>query len=124
MSRARSGRDYLRAYEHVRRREDHAFIEDAVERSGGRVLTSTGPDQAPLLLGVEGEREERLGICAYVFRANRREIRHRPQDEHRLQVRYGNVNDPAWRAENHPVGFDPLAVDSLSCSARTLRRIS
>jgi hypothetical protein len=52
-----------------------------------------------------------VGICAYVFLANRRETRNRPQDEHRLQIRYGHINDPAWRAENHPIGFDPLGVD-------------
>jgi len=33
---------------------------------------------------------------AYVFLANRRVTRNRPEDEHRLQVRYGDVNDPAW----------------------------
>jgi hypothetical protein len=46
-----------------------------------------------------------------VFLANRRETRNRPQDEHRLQIRYGDVNDAAWRAEHHPVGFDPLGID-------------
>jgi hypothetical protein len=45
------------------------------------------------------------------FLANRRETRNRPQDEHRLQIRYGDVNDPAWREQEHPVGFDPLGVD-------------
>jgi hypothetical protein len=105
------GRSYARFYERVRRREHHAFIEQAVERAGGRVLASSGPDRAPLFMGVEDERGERIGICAYVFLANRRQIRNRPQDEHRLQVRYGDVNDPAWRAADHPVGFDPLAVE-------------
>jgi restriction-modification system family protein len=106
-----TGRSYARTYERVRRRDHHAFIEAAIERSGGRVLFSSGPNRAPLFLGLEDERGERTGICAYVFLANRRETRNRPQDEHRLQVRYGDVNDPAWRAEHHPVGFDPLGVD-------------
>jgi hypothetical protein len=105
------GRSYARAYEPVRRREHHAFVELAVERSGGRVLASSGPDRAPLLLGIEDESGEPIGICAYVFLANRRQIRNRPQDEHRLQVRYGDINDPVWRAADHPVGFDPLTVD-------------
>src|SRR4051794_29758174 len=105
------GRSYARVYERVRRGEHHDFIEAAVARSGGRVLTSTGPGRAPLFLGVEDDRGERIGLCAYVFLANRRETRNRPQDEHRLQIRYGDVNDAAWRARNHPVGFDPLSVD-------------
>lgn len=105
------GRSYARVYEGVQRRAQHELIERTIERSGGRVLASSGPSSAPLFIGVEGERGERLGICAYVFLANRRQTRNRPQDEHRLQVRYGNVNDPAWRRSAHPVGFDPLEVD-------------
>ncbi len=105
------GRSYARVYRRVQRRRHHELIEDAIERSGGRVLASSGPSSAPLLLGVEGDGGERVGICAYVFLANRRQTRNRPQDEHRLQVRYGDVNDPAWRGRAHPVGFDPLEVD-------------
>lgn len=111
MASADFGRSYARIYERVRRREHHAFLEQAVERAGGRVLASSGPDRAPLFLGVEDDRGEAIAICAYVFLANRRQIRNRPEDEHRLQVRYGDVNDAAWRAQAHPVGFDPLAVD-------------
>jgi hypothetical protein len=107
----RTGRSYARVYERVRRREHHEFIEAAVERAGGRVLAAGASNEAPLFLGIEDDRQERLAICAYVFLANRREIRNRPQDEHRLQIRYGDVNDAAWRAQDHPVGFDPLSVD-------------
>jgi hypothetical protein len=105
------GRSYARIYERVQRRRHHEFLERAVERSGGRVVSSSGPSRAPLFLGVESPDGERLCICAYVLLANRRETRHRPQDEHRLQIRFGDVNDPAWRAQAHPVGFDPLGVD-------------
>jgi hypothetical protein len=105
-----SGRSYASSYEGVQRRAHHLFVAQAVERSGGRVLASSGPTSAPLFLGIEHQ-GERIGICAYVFLANRRETRNRPQDEHRLQVRYGDVNDPAWRRETHHVGFDPLEVD-------------
>jgi hypothetical protein len=28
-----------------------------------------------------------------------------------MQIRYGDVNDAAWRAQRHPVGFDPARVD-------------
>lgn len=111
MARQRTGRSYARVYERVRRREHHEFVQAAVERAGGRVLVSSVPNEAPSFLGIEDDREERLAICAYVFLANRRQIRNRPQDEHRLQIRYGDVNDAAWRAQDHPVGFDPLSVD-------------
>jgi len=107
-----SGRSYATPYERVHRRPHHTFLEQAVQRAGGRVLRSTGPGRAPLFLGVEAGGGERLGVCGYAFLANRREIRNRPQDEHRLQVRYGDVNDPKWRGQEHPVGFDPLGVDT------------
>jgi hypothetical protein len=111
MSGGDTGRSYAHVYEGVRRREHHQFVERAVERSGGRVLASSPPDQAPLLVGIEDDRGERVGVCAYVFLANRRETRNRPQDEHRVQIRYGNVNDASWRLGDHPLGFDPLSVD-------------
>jgi hypothetical protein len=106
-----SGRSYAHVYEGVRRREHHEFVKRAVERSGARVLVSSPPDQAPLFLGIEDDRGERVGLCAYVFRANRRETRNRPQDEHRIQIRYGDVNAASWRLADHPLGFDPLGVD-------------
>lgn len=111
MTEQRTGRSYARVYDRVRRREHHEFVQEAVERAGGRVLAASGPNQAPLFLGIEDDRQERLAMCAYVFLANRRDIRNRPQDEHRLQIRYGDVNDAAWRAQDHPIGFDPLSAD-------------
>lgn len=106
-----SGRSYQRAYKRVQRRPHHGFIADAVARSGGRVLTSTGGNTAPLFLGIETKDGERIAACAYVFLANHRTIRNRPADEHRMQIRYGDVNSRSWRRQAHPVGFDPLGVD-------------
>lgn len=112
MSQEESGRSYpYRYYEGVQRRKTHAFIEEAIARSGGRVLTSTGPSTAPLFLGVETPAGERAAVCVYAFTANHRTIKNRPADEHRLQIRYGNVNDEAWRNADHPVAFDPLGAD-------------
>lgn len=62
-------------YEGVQRRAQHELIERPVEHSDGRVLASSGPSSAPLFIGLEGERGERLGICAYVFLANRSKTR-------------------------------------------------
>ena len=105
------GRSYARIYSGVHRREQYDFLTTAIERSGGRVLSSSPPAQAPRFLGLEDEEGKPIGLCAYVFLANRRETRNRPANEHRLQIRYGDVNDAAWRAQDHPVGFDPLGVD-------------
>jgi hypothetical protein len=111
MSAHPSGRGYVRAYEGVQRGEAHAFVERAVERAGGKVLWSSGPRIAPLYLAIEDRHGQRHGLLAYVFTANRRPTRNRPADEQRLQIRYGDVNDPAWRAQHHPVGLDPAGVD-------------
>lgn len=111
VSRTDIGRSYARIYEPVQRRATHGFLEEALERSGARLLASSGPSRAPLFLAFEDAGGERLAICAYAFLANRKQIRNRPQDEHRLQIRYGNVNDPAWRRQEHPVGFDPLGIE-------------
>lgn len=107
-----SGRAYVRTYERVRRQEHHAFVEDAVARSGGRVLYSSGPDTAPLFLVVEDRDHRAHGVMAYVFWANKKETRNRPSDEHRLQIRYGDVNSEAWRAQDHPVGRDPAGLET------------
>lgn len=106
-----SKRSYVRTYEGVQRGEHHGFTADAVRRAGGRVLWSSGSDVAPLFLAVEDATGETMGLMAYVFLANRRPTRNRPDDEHRAQLRYGDVNDPSWREQHHPVGFDPAGVD-------------
>jgi hypothetical protein len=106
-----SKRGYVRTYAGVRRRESHAFVERAVQRSGGVVLWSSGAETAPLFLAVEDGDGQRHGVMAYVFTANRRVTRNRPSDEQRMQIRYGDINDPAWRAQQHPVGVDPTGVD-------------
>lgn len=111
MPQEESGRAYPRYYEGVQRTKNHGLVEDAVARSGWRVLTSTGSSTAPLFLGVESSAGERLALCVYAFTANHRETKNRPTDEHRLQIRYGDVNDRSWREQHHPVAFDPLGAD-------------
>jgi hypothetical protein len=106
-----SQRIYARVYERVRRNEDHGFLENAVEASQGRILFSSGSSTAPLFLGIDHPDGYRLGIAAYVFHANKVATRNRPTDEHRAQIRYGDVNDARWRDADHPVGFDPAGVD-------------
>lgn len=87
------------------------MVEDAVAASGGRLLFSSGASTAPLFLGIEGPDGDRVGIAAYVFHANKVRTRNRPDDEHRAQIRYGDVNNRAWRESGHPLGFDPAGID-------------
>jgi hypothetical protein len=110
VSQASSGRSYPRYYEGVHRKRNFALVREAVERSGWRVLASTGDTSAPLFLGVESAEGERMALCVYAFTANSRLIKNRPDDEHRLQIKYGEINDET-RAQNHSVAFDPLGSD-------------
>lgn len=106
-----AGRMYARVYPRVQRRADHGLVEEAVVASGGRLLFTSGPTAAPLFLGIEDPDGDRLGVAAYVFHANRVTTRNRPSDEHRAQIRYGDVNDRTWREADHALGFDPAGVD-------------
>ena len=111
MSATSSGRTYAREYERVQRRADHEFVAAAVEAAGGRVVFASGGTSAPLFLGVETPGGARLGLNAYVFSVNQAKTKNRPGDEHRGQIRYGDVNSAEWRDSPHPVGFDPAGVD-------------
>lgn len=98
-------------YAPVQRGAGHAMVERAVSAAGGRLLFSSGPSTAPLFVGLEGSDGDRLGVTAYVFHASKVRTRNRPSDEHRAQIRYGDVNRRTWRESEHPLGFDPAGVD-------------
>lgn len=87
------------------------MVERAVASSGGRLLFSSGPSSAPLFVGIEGPDGDRVGVTAYVFHASKVSTRNRPSNEHRAQIRYGDVNSKAWRESGHPLGVDPAGVD-------------
>jgi hypothetical protein len=87
------------------------MVEEAVDASGGRLLFSSGARSAPLLVAAENPDGDRTGLSAYVFSANQVRTRNRPSDEHRAQIRYGDVNDAAWRRGHHPLGYDPADLD-------------
>jgi hypothetical protein len=103
-----AGRIYAQVYKTSGKADVHDWLLDAVRRSGGRVLHATSATRAPTFLGVEVG-DERLGVLAYVFRVTRVETRNRPDDEARLQVRYGS--EESWHAEEHPLGRDLAGVD-------------
>jgi hypothetical protein len=106
---ALGGRSYARVYRTSGKADVHAFLRDAVERSGGTVLFASPHTRAPVFLGVQAVEDERLGVLVYPFRATTVLTRNRPADETRLQVRYGS--EGTWHSEEHPVGRDVAGVD-------------
>ena len=65
------------------------FMVDSLQNQGCRVIFSPPPNRAPFRLTFETPQGERMGIVAYAFLANNKEIRNRPKDEHRFQIKYG-----------------------------------
>jgi Methylase-associated X1 len=104
-----AGRAYARVYKTSRRANLHQYLVDAVGNSGGRLLYASGPNRAPVYLGVEAPGGERIGILSYPFTATYNLIKNRPTDEHRLQIRYGA--EETW-GEDHPIGKDLALVDT------------
>ncbi|XVV10951.1 hypothetical protein ACQP2X_39855 [Actinoplanes sp. CA-131856] len=104
-----AGRSYARVYSVRRRQQLHDYLLRAVEQAGGRVLYSSGFEQAPVFVGVEAPTGERVGVMAYPFTANHNVIRNRPSDEHRLQIRYGG--ESTWGGD-HVLGKDIASVDT------------
>lgn len=104
-----SGRDYFRTYGAQRATEREAILA-AIEAGGGKVLADTGSRAAPIYFSVQEPAGAFEGVLIYVFSANHREITNRPADEHRLQIKYGDITE-AFRREDHSLGFDPMGID-------------
>ena len=102
-------REYAHVYRVAGKADVNAFIREAVRASGGRVLYESVHTRAPVFLGVQTEGDERLGMLLYPFRVTRNVTRNRPEDENKLQVRYGA--EEKWHTQDHPLGFDPAHVD-------------
>lgn len=102
------GRAYARPYRVSGRADLLEMLCQGIEASGGRVLYTSEHTRAPVILGVEDADQSRLALLCYLFRATGRQIRHRPQDEHRLQLRLGG--ERGWDGE-HPLAFDPAGAD-------------
>lgn len=62
---------------------------DALERQGCRIIFAPPPNVAPFRITFETPQGERMGIVVYSFLANDKEIKNRPLDEHRFQIKYG-----------------------------------
>jgi hypothetical protein len=104
-----SGRDYFRAYGAQRSSERDALAA-ALEASGGKWISDTGPARAPLYVSVQEPDGAFDGLLVYLFSANHRQIKNRPADEHRLQIKYGDISEE-FRRQDHSLGFDPMGVD-------------
>jgi hypothetical protein len=109
---ALAGRVYVpKLYRVAGRGDPLDFIIASVDRSGAKVVYSTTwdlPAIVPAYLGVEAAGGERLGVLCYPFRATQREIKNRPVDEHRVQIRYGS--ERTW-LRKHRLGRDIAGVD-------------
>lgn len=104
-----SGRDYFRVYS-ARRADELGFLLGAIDESGGRCLTHGDAKSAPTHLAIDEGDGVLVGVLAYLFSAGHQQILHRPPDEHRLQIKYGDITE-RWRRQKHSLGFDPAGLD-------------
>jgi len=82
-----------------------AFVLQALEQEGCRIIRHTSPDEAPFRVSFETPVGERLGIICYAFLANTRTTKNRPADEHRFQVKYGPDDKRLHRIWQDPFGI-------------------
>jgi hypothetical protein len=66
------------------------FLLHALRESGCTPIHVPNADRAPFRLTFETPSGERVGIIAYMFLANSRPTKNRPDDEHRFQIKYGS----------------------------------
>jgi hypothetical protein len=104
-----SGRDYFRVYR-VQRAAEREFLLAAVEHAGARRVSDSGSTRAPLHLVIQDGDGVRHGALIYLFSAGHQQIRNRPADEHRLQIKYGDITEE-WRQQDHSVGLDPTGLE-------------
>ncbi len=103
-----AGRAFGEIYRVQGRADIHDFLIQSVEASGGRVLYASDPRRAPVYLGVQLDVDQRIGMLIYPFRITHNNIKNRPINEVRGQLRYGS--EDAWKRA-HPVGRDIAGVD-------------
>jgi hypothetical protein len=62
---------------------------EALEKQGCRVIHRPSADSAPFRITFVTPQGEYMGIVAYAFLANNKQVKNRPDDEHRFQIKYG-----------------------------------
>ena len=75
----------------VRRQAEARAISDAMCKSGIRVVEAADGTEAPLVYRVEMPDGQALRIVCYAFLANKYRQEGRPADEHRFQIKYGDL---------------------------------
>jgi hypothetical protein len=81
------------------------FVVRALETSRCTVLEVSDLNEAPYRITFESPTGERIGIIVYVFLANNKQIKNRPPDEHRFQIKYGSDF-----ASMHEIWQDPYRL--------------
>jgi hypothetical protein len=82
-----------------------AFILDALEGKGCRIIQCSSASLAPFRVSFETADGERMGIVAYAFYANNKVTKNRPADEYRFQLKYGKKT-----REEHELWQDPYGL--------------
>lgn len=82
-----------------------AWMIEALELAGCRILRDSGADRAPFRLTFETPMGECMGIVAYAFLANSKLTTNRPTDEHRFQIKYGKKD-----GRLHEIWQDPFEL--------------
>jgi hypothetical protein len=92
------------------RADVHHLLLTAVSASGGRVLYASSPQSVPVFIAAEDASGHRQGLMVYPFRVTRQQIRNRPSDEVRGQLRYGS--EGSWNSDDHWIARDVAGVDT------------
>lgn len=82
-----------------------AFIVDALQACGCRIIHTPDPGSAPLRFTFEAPDGSRLGIMVYAFFANSKKTKNRPADEHRFQIKYSSDDK-----QEHEIWQDPYGL--------------
>ena len=77
----------------------------ALESQGCRLIHVPSPSTAPFRITFQTPQGERVGVIAYAFLANNKEIKNRPPDEHRFQIKYGGDLSGVHQIWQDPYGL-------------------
>jgi hypothetical protein len=80
----------LTIYRGVRRRREVEYVAQALEHAGCTIRVYPDATKAPFVFSIDLPTGEPLDLVCYIFSANQYGQRNRPDDEHRLQVKYGS----------------------------------
>ncbi|MEU0286216.1 hypothetical protein [Streptomyces sp. NPDC006147] len=82
----------------------------AVKEAGVRILFASPDGITPIYIGLELFDTHRIGLLFYPFRSTRRTTKNRPDDEHRMQIRYGG--EKIWHVMDHSLAKDAAGIET------------